>query len=292
MVILLSLEESDEQILAGIPEIVTLTTNVPATIFFTLDDTDPTEDSEIYVDEIIMPTDSSTVILKAIAISGDSESSILEVTYFPDQSNITKSRLTGKEGINILPPDEDVVDNISVDENSSNTQTTSIPFEDLDIKASTTNHRGERISGNTSISFINLATRTVSVAPTAISSTAAGEIFDPLSSLILIDGSTDEKFENQTIRIINRSMRSMDLVSKVYNSSLSSQQLISSHLVTAIKNPDTGLMVFYYRDSRENRWIKSTQQVESTRLNISNSSSPISGFVFRWIEDRSQTRIF
>ena len=104
MVILLTIQESVEEIISGIPEEIFLSANVPATIFFTLDGTDPDTGSDMYVDGIIMPTDGITITLKAIAISGIMQSAILEETYSTDQSNIDRARLNGDEGINLLPP--------------------------------------------------------------------------------------------------------------------------------------------------------------------------------------------
>jgi hypothetical protein len=292
MVILLTLQESPEEIISGIPESVFLTANVPSTIFFTLDGTDPDIDSEMYVDGIAMPTSGTTITLKAIAISGIMQSAILEETYSTDQSGIDRTRLVGDEGINLLPPGSTVVDNLSVDEDGLPSQSSSIPFVDLDIQASTRNNIGEDIPGDTTIDFINLPNRVRSPEPAAVSSPNDSIDFDPRASLIIIDGTTEENRENQVVRIINRPRLSMDLISPIHANNQGEQQLVTSHLVRTMRNPITGVITFYYRDSRENRWIKSTQIVESETLNISPNAAPPSSFVFRWIENRAQTKIF
>jgi hypothetical protein len=292
MVILLTLQESDEEIISGIPEIIILTSNIPSTIFFTLDGTDPDTSSEMYVDGITMPTSGLTVTLKAIAISGIIQSAILEETYSTDQSSLSRSRLVGDEGINLLPPGSTVTDNLSVDEDGLASQSSSIPFVDLGIKASTTNNIGEEISGDTTIDFINLPDRTIIQSAPSVSSPNNNASFDPRASLIIIDGTTQENIDNQTVRIINRPRLSMDLTSRVHTNSLSEQQLVTSSLVRTMRNPATGVITFYYRDSRENRWIKSTQITEQADISISTTATSPSSFVFRWIENRAQTKIF
>ena len=51
-VITITINESSDQILAGIPKYITLTTNIPATIFYTLDGTTPTTLSDMAVGQI------------------------------------------------------------------------------------------------------------------------------------------------------------------------------------------------------------------------------------------------
>lgn len=292
MVILLTLQESDEQVTSGTPKEIFLTANLPSTIFYTLDGSDPDDNSEMYVDRVVMPTHGLTVTLKAIAIAGDSESAILTETYFTDQSELDRTRFTGLEGINILPYGSEVVDNLSVDDQSVPTQTSSISFTDLDIRASTSTSIGEDISGNTTIDFINLPTRTRQTEPVQVSSINNNINFDPRAKLIIMDGTTQENLDNQIVRAINRPNMSMNLISPVHANNLSEQQLVTSHLVRTMRNPATGVVTFYYRDSRENRWIKSTQVSEQATLNLSPQASPPSSLVFRWIENRAQTKIF
>jgi hypothetical protein len=293
MVILLSIEESQNQIIGGFPEFVILTSNVPSTIFYTLDGTEPTEDSEIFVDKLVIPTTGITITLKAVAISGMISSSTLEETYFTDHSELGKVRHTGKEGINILPPGVSPVDHLSLDADGDWAQSTTIPFQDLDVVASTTNDKGEDIPGDTTIDFINFAIE-VPLVPNkpAISSPNNNINFDPTASYIIIDGTTPEAIENQTVRIINRPHGTMDLLSRMHNQNMSEYQITSSNFVRSMIDPKSGKITFYYRDSRENRWIKSTQKVEGKGLNLTPKSSGTSSFVFRWIEDRAQSKIY
>lgn len=291
MVIVLSLEESEREIVAGFPEFIILNTNIPATIFFTLDGTEPTPDSEIFVNRIWMPTDGLRRTLKAVAIVDNFSSAILEKTYFTDLSNLNKTRNIGKEGINVLPANEQAVVNLGFDGQGLPARGSIIPVEQLDLIASTTNQRGEDISGDSSLDFINFGDR-LPVKPETQVSYLKDSKFDPRAFYIIIDGSTPEALQEQTIRVINRPQNTMDLHSSVHNRNLESQQLISSNFVRYMISPKTGKMTFYYRDSRENRWIQSTQKIEKYGLNLSKNATPPDGFVFRWIQDRTQSRIY
>lgn len=84
MLITITIFPSEEQILAGIPKEILIETDIPSTIFYTLDNSAPTTDSEIYLDRIIMPTDSGNVILKVWATNGSDESEIITATYKTD----------------------------------------------------------------------------------------------------------------------------------------------------------------------------------------------------------------
>ena len=69
MSITLTITESDNQFVSGIPEYVTLSASSPATIFYTTNGDSPLPDeSEIYVDYIFMPTDRSYVSLKILVL--------------------------------------------------------------------------------------------------------------------------------------------------------------------------------------------------------------------------------
>lgn len=294
MVILLSLTESQEQLIAGFPEYVVLTTNVPATIFYTLDGTTPNENSEIFLDRIVLPTNGTTIKLRAIAVVGLFTSAVLGEDYFTDHSQLGKTRLIGKEGINVLPPGSIPVDNLSYNAAGDIAQASRISFSELDIRASTSNSRGENIPGDTTIDFIQFPLKSEAVInPDELISSPNDNInFNPRASYIVIDGTTPEAINNQVVKIINRPHATMDLLSKINTRNPDEYQLSTSGFVRYMINPRTGDIVFYYRESRENRWIKSTQRVEGKGLNLTPFVGSKSKFVFRWIEERAQSKIY
>jgi len=80
-VISITITESELQKYAGIPAFIELSTNIPATIFYTLDGTDPTVTSAVYVSAIEMPNDQGQVTLKVWATDGSSSSQIVTEEY-------------------------------------------------------------------------------------------------------------------------------------------------------------------------------------------------------------------
>lgn len=66
-VISISITESSEQIVSGIPKFVNISTNIPSTIFYTIDGSTPTLFSNIYTEAIFLPIDKPTATLKVFA---------------------------------------------------------------------------------------------------------------------------------------------------------------------------------------------------------------------------------
>lgn len=86
--ITVTIVESTEQILSGIPRYVTITTDVIATIFYTLDGTTPTLLSSIYIGNLYLPTSLPVFTLKVLATDGSIYSEIVSTTY---QTNILQN---------------------------------------------------------------------------------------------------------------------------------------------------------------------------------------------------------
>jgi len=290
-VIVLTAVESKSKIIAGFPEYVVFSTNVPSTIFYTLDGTEPDQDSAIATGPVYLPTTERHVTLKVFAISGNVYSETLEFKYCNEFQDIDRTRRVDEEGINILPPCDPVVDNLSTDIYGNQTQETSIPFSELDMVASTTDSIGQELEGGTSLSFVNFPNKKLASNTThhgKVSSTSDG-YFDPYAGLILINGSSQEELSAQVVKIINRPYASMDLTSKAYNDIYQKNELVTANLVKPIYNPATGLTVFYYFDSRECRWIFSTQKTEPKSFVLDWGKN---NFSFQWIHEPSGTRLF
>lgn len=108
-VITIQINESNQEILPGIPKFITLETNIPANIFYTLDGTIPTTYSNIYLDRIDLPPEN--VLLKFFASNGVDESPVLEQEYVLEKyiagkmfANVTNAPLiTDKDKYNLYP---------------------------------------------------------------------------------------------------------------------------------------------------------------------------------------------
>ena len=80
-VISVTITQSAEQVVSGIPKTVSITTNIPATIFYTLDGIDPTLFSNMYTGPIFLPFSSLLVTLKVLATNGTDSSPIVIEQY-------------------------------------------------------------------------------------------------------------------------------------------------------------------------------------------------------------------
>lgn len=285
--ILLTVQESDNQLISGIPEFVTVESSVPATIFFTLDGTDPDQNSEIFVDKIYLTYSNSSVTLKLKALGIDDESGIVEMTWSTKIPKLDKVALTGKEGINILPSGKAIVDFLAIDTSGEPQRATSIKFSNLDIKTNKTDRIGQKIAEESSIPFIKFP-KVIHDSKNLESISATDQInFDPTAKMILIDGYAG--FDKQEVKVINRPQGTMRPTSKFYDQKVHYDNMVSGDFVRYMYNPKTKKIVLYYRESLDGRWVTSTQKVEASTLDLTPSGNP---FVFRWVMDRAQTRLF
>jgi hypothetical protein len=83
-VISVTVTQSYEQVVSGIPKTVSITTNIPATIFYTLDGSTPTLFSTIYTGPIFIPYNQLLVTLSILATNGVDSSPIVVEQYITD----------------------------------------------------------------------------------------------------------------------------------------------------------------------------------------------------------------
>lgn len=290
--IALVMEESESSIISGFPEFVTFEVSEPATIFYTLDGSTPSELSEIVInDKLYLPTDKSYVTLKAVAITSTSSSPLVEMVY---QIPILKDRFAEtKTGVSVLPAGKDYVTSLAVNADGDDVQKTSKDIHDLDITASRTSDIGEKnAQGLTSKAFIYHPERRINFGDhTNISSpNDLNDNFNPEAKLIIINSQTQEDIDDQAVRIIMRPFDSIPVRSETYKEHIRTESLMTGSLILPIFNPDTGVGVFYYAEPREGRWVKSIVKTDPKELNLSSSLKTVN-FAFRWITDRTQSKI-
>ena len=285
--IILIITESEKQVVSGIPESVTVESSSPSTIFYTLDGTEPNQTSDMYVNVIYLTYSEPKVTLKLKAVGVSEESEIFEITWGVKTPDYNKASLVGKEGINILPSGGVPINSLAINETGDLARESVIDFQDLDIKSNTSDRIGQPIPGGSTIPFIKFP-KMIKDKKEKISSPNMDD-FDPTAQVIVVDGYAG--FDKQKVRLINRPHGTMRPTSKFYESSSHRNNHISGDFSRYMYNPKTKKLVSYYRESLDGRWLISTQKVEALKLNI----TPISGrnrFVFRWIMDRCQTKLF
>lgn len=296
--ITLTIEKSSIELVLGIPEYLAISTDVPSSVYYTLDGTVPDESSLLAGSKIYLPNNLKSFKISIKAISETSYSDVYTEEFSVSGfKNINGPYLVGKEGIKILPPGSEQVFSLGYDENGDEVQGSAIVLEELDIMASEQNYLGistdSFADGKTSKDFINFPLKGSNSSFLSSSSPNNQNVFfDPKAKLIEIDGSTQEMFDNQIVKIINRPMNTFDPASRSYaEGRKSSEAVVTGNLVRAIYDPSTGYYISYYYESKDSRWIISKQKVDKKQL-ILNFNQDKNRFVFRWVEDRHMSKIY
>ena len=320
--ITISITESPLQLLAGIPSNITLDSNIPATIFYTLNGTEPTIDSFVAVGPIEMPTDSGNVVLKAFATDGIDSSAIVtqeyitnvvparhphdKVTNLEDQYNKATFPFGSPSEAFSIPTRFGntggiIVDNQAIDRQPDGYDGTATstgagylnqPKSQYQFLFSETNEIGERGRG-----IGTLPARVISVKPrndnTQVEQTnTASPFFDP-RALVIFQDSREEQFDPSIPRI-NRPYFDLEDPAKSRDGSL----LTSNEAVTttgsflkAHFNPTDNTLTYYYYDNRVARWIISKEPYHSSQNPTVNLSGIVTrssrgqgvGMIFKWI---------
>jgi len=290
--ITLTATASEIAFISNIPSFVVFETDVPSTVYYTLDGSVPDVESLIAVGKVQMPTSSRAVTLRAIAISPGDVSEIITLNYNVNSLGLDGPRRVGAEGISILSAGSIALDSLALDADGSAAQESSIPFVELDMKASTVNAAGIRIkNGKTSIPFINFSESVIASDKFTSSTPNSNAEFDPRAKFIIINGSTQEKMDEQSVKIINRTYSTFGPVSKFYDEKIGEHEpIVTGNYVRSFYDSKKGLYVSYYWESLESRWIRSVQSIAGSTVN--NGVGSKNKFVYRWIQDRSISGAF
>lgn len=315
-VISISTTQSGEELVAGIPRLVSIETNIPATIFYTLDGKDPDFFSEIYTGPITIPSNLNPVILKILASNGVDSSPIIEEVYSsnllenarlphaatdsPSQSLIPSNYPYGTPPIqpmgNYLNPGDSgqTVDDPSLPQIPSGFDGegnfdgyTNDPYnlEYYKIIYSTTNSEGQYGNG-----IGNLPAKVVVQKPSAPPEETQEytALFDPRALVIFQDVSNENPNDPPQI---NRQFFSLQKITDLDGSYLYNEgpdtasptaSFVKSHF-----NPRDNTITYYYRDSVSNRWLISKTPYKpkpdtGILYNIFSPRSRQLGFVYPW----------
>lgn len=297
-IVTLTYTGSEEKIVSGIPKRVTITSNIPATIYFTLDGTTPTTSSAIYTETLDMPDNVNSVILSAFGVdSYDVSGPILTQTFAADVSRIDIARITGSEGFVVSRADtgDDTPDGFLAD-GETPARFIDLSDDELDIIRSESGFEG--IGEGTKIEVLvpdpsDTATY-IDDDFTAYSTPEIAEMFNPTAKVIFIDTRKDNE--------VNPVLRPHGSLSDPYKefgghrirNPADDATYVSGGFIKRFYDQKNNLMTSFYFDHNENRWIKNVQElpqniVSTNNLGIQhNASMPL---VFEWIYRGRQSSI-
>lgn len=320
-VISINIVQSSEEIVSGIPKTVAISTNIPASIFYTLDGSVPTLFSNVYTSPIFLPKEKLSVVLNVLATNGVDFSPVITEIYATDILNNARLPHSAIDGygneaiINLYPfgtsPNQPTANFLSPSVSGVTVDNPDVPstptgfdgygnpnaytdqpynIENYQIIYSTTNSQGQSGRG------IGTLPGNVTVKPQdPIPETTEQftNFFDPQAFVIFQDfdkeNPNDPPQINRQFFTLEDPRRARD-GNHYYTSGLDAPPVNGSFLRSHF-NPRDNTINYYYLDTWTNKWIISKQKFQpgngnfdgniSTRF-ISNRE-PGSKYVHEWI---------
>lgn len=271
-IVVLTFTSSEEEISSGIPRYVTIESNVPATIYFTLDGTTPTAGSQIYTDPVEIPDGQTSIILSAFGVdSGLIAGPILIQTFAPDMTKINVARHIKNEGI--------VLDSASDDTNAIDgfgASGEAIRFLDIDPIYLDVIKKDRGFMGIEEGTAIRVNIPNPDSTPSRLddnfqpfSTPELAEFFNPEAKTIVIDNRIDNEV-SLTLRPFG-SLNNMykEFGGKRIRESAADATYLSGGFVKRFYDAKNGIMVSYYFDHNECRYVKNIQSLPRNIPNIS-----------------------
>lgn len=314
--------QSEEEVVEGIPRSISIDTNIPATIFYTLDGSDPTLFSTMYVGVIKLPTDSLSVTLKIFATNGSDSSPIITEIYrtnILDNARLPRSTVDippgtivpglypfgtppsqpmgkylspGEAGITVDNPDLAQISN-AFGADGYPTAYSNLPFtvENYNIKYSTTDSIGQM---GPNIGNLPAEVKIDKEVPPPEFSEQYSNLFDPRALVIFQDVSKEKlddppQINNQFFSLENpeRSRDGNNFHTTAFDGAGPTGTFLRSHY-----NPRDNTVTYYYFDSSSNRWIisktpyQSRENINENMAGFISSREPGSRFVYEWAHNR------
>lgn len=310
--ITITIVESTDKIVAGIPRYVTISTDIPSTVFYTLDGSIPDLYSDIYISDLYLPEGQTTVTLKLFATNGVNSSDIIVNEYSSDFGEIKLPRQEVIQNVNSCDTgpftsnksdsfslflgntdagvvvDKYGVENVNkrYDGEGNLIGGTDVAPTYSQVIYTTTNKIGETGRGIGNFP----ATVTIQKFPPPKESSNKNEaLFDP-RALVIYQNADDQQGPQHINRLFfNLDNTGADRDGNAFFTSGMESQVGTGSFVSKHYNPVTKRMNVYYRDSITNRWIINSYDASkivfgATELyNIAKPRNHGIGMVFQWI---------
>ena len=289
VVISISITEASEQIVSGFPVTISLSTNVPATIFYTTDGSIPTTFSSIFTSPIVLPTNSLSWTLQTFATNGIDTSPIITHTYTTNILNNTRIphaasvSSTSDNQFSLYPFGTNSPSPNFAYTNSANAgitvDNTALPIVSygFDVNGnpvgsnkqidtyqdiySTTNVENQALNNVGNLpGKVTVIGRRSALEYTPESSSRSSGLFNAKAMVIFQDSSTDDPSNPVQINPQSFSMENLEIVKDgilLQTGELDTQTNMGA-FIKSYYNPRTQNITSYYRDAGTNRWIIST----------------------------------
>jgi hypothetical protein len=320
-VICVTIINSEEEVIAGIPRTVTITTNIPALIFYTLDGCVPTLFSTQYIGPIFLSTQQQTIILNVLATNGTYSSPIITEIYQTDlvdgNTRFAHNNTNAPPGYNLQqlypygdnpihpeviysnPADVGVtVDNPALpsistgfDGQGNPNAFTNQPYDmvNYNIIYPTQNAEGEGgLANNTLPGKVQSNPPVSSIGPEQTDQFS--NTFDPKAFVIFQDASQENPNDPLAVNRMHFTLENNERArdgNAYFNTALDAPP-VSGTFLRSHYNPRTNETTYYYIDTWTNRWIISTQPNNPIgpfdgNLATKYTTGDGAGVVFEWL---------
>jgi len=296
-VVTLTFTGSEQEITSGIPQTVAISSSDPATIYFTIDGSTPTINSPIYTGPFEMPSGFNSVMLSAFGVDGLSVSGpILTQTFAPDVTRVSVSRHVGGEGFIISKAEtgDDIPDWYDAD--GATARFIDVDLETLDVIRSEQGFEG-LVEGTAIEVNVPDPSSTASLVDDGFelySTPEVGEFFNPNARMINIDTRKDNEL-NPTLRPFGGLHDPYsEFGGKRVREPADDATYISGGFVRRFYDTRNNVMVSYYFDHNEARYIKNIQELPANIKNTNNIGIQANGgqpLVFEWLPRGRQSSI-
>lgn len=307
-IINITITESSNQTLPGIPNTVSITTNEPSIIFYTLDGSSPDTFAQVYVSPILMPQNLLTVVLSIFATNQIDSSAVIVKQYSTDKSNIPTAagarlphspttNLNNNSTSNSLfpfgtnapnpnfnylnPADAGItvydqskpVTSSGFDADGNPSGFTNQPIDTFKFKQvySEVNQEGEVIPGVGNLpAKVTIIGKSSSSQYVREQSDFADKFFDPRALVIFQDSTTEDPTNPVHINRPYFSLEDQEIVrdGNLLYNSSLDAPPTMGSFVNRHYNARTNMMTSYYYDNSAGRWIISSSPYQATTKDV------------------------